>query len=140
MISSAIKGAGGAKAAIVLGILGFSAAAGQTANAHHLEGIACIDQGCWVDIYDFPDFDSEQKHIRLCGPGQLRQIVNIDAVDWSNDIKSFVVGRNARVRLYESEDFEDLIDTYGPRSRIYDLGGYAEDVESIQIECRAPDE
>lgn len=120
----------------VLGLL--VAVAAPRPAAHHLDGVGCIDNGCWIDIYDFPDFDSTENHIRLCGPAEIRQLVNIDGVDWSNDIKSFVIGHTARVRLYEDQDFDSLIESYGPRARIYNLGGHGDDVESIQIECRPP--
>jgi len=61
-------------------------------------------EGCWVDIFDEPEFKGLQ--IRLKGPLELPTLSNLHPGNWNDLIDSLEVGPHAQVTAYRNENFE----------------------------------
>jgi len=59
--------------------------------------------GCWVDVFDRPDFAGSRVHIE--GPAALPSLAGLDGRDWSDRIESLEVGPDASVTAYRNEGF-----------------------------------
>ncbi|HFD11035.1 MAG TPA: hypothetical protein ENJ32_00990 [Crenotrichaceae bacterium] len=59
---------------------------------------------CWVDLYEYPQ--QLGAHIRIVGPIRLANLRDIHGTDWENRIDSLIVGKGARVSLFELPEFQ----------------------------------
>lgn len=95
-----------------------------------------LNNGCWARIYENPEFGG--SHLTLVGPVNVADLGNTHAGDW-NGADSVIVGRDARVTLYDDPDFEDRSATIASGERIADLRddviGFFDKVESVQVRC-----
>ncbi len=77
--------------------------AGLSATAHAAEG-------CWLDVYDKPDFGG--NHVRIEGPVELASLAKLNNENWDNRIESLIVGPKAHVKIYRNESYKEK--TEGP--------------------------
>ncbi|MCH9698595.1 MAG: hypothetical protein K0U68_10875 [Gammaproteobacteria bacterium] len=59
---------------------------------------------CWVDLYEYPQYIG--AHIRISGPVQLPHLNDVHGVNWEDRIDSLVVGKGARITLYDQIEFQ----------------------------------
>ncbi len=65
---------------------------------------AAAESGCWVDLYEKPDFSG--AHVRLKGPLKLRNMRSVEGANWQSRIDSLKAGPKAKVVIYENTDFK----------------------------------
>lgn len=134
-------------------LLGFSAFLVSSALA--------AASGCWVDLYDKPDFKG--AHVRLEGSQELPQLKHLQGADWSNRIESLVVGPEAELVAYRQPDYNeehrdqvyhpdalrawgekelpalhDLEITFGAGKKEHHLGElrFHQNINSLKLKCR----
>ncbi len=65
------------------------------------------DQGCWADFYENVQYKG--KHIRIKGPAERKDLVNIQGKNWDSRIQSLVVGPKANVTVFEHKNFKLIL-------------------------------
>lgn len=117
-------------------------------------------KGCWADFYEFSNYIGPV--IRIEGPAELPNLLNVQGSNWEAKIDSMVVGPNARVWLYENPNFKltlsemanypELMKALGitkedvnkefelmlnPEEKIHHLGefNFHKKTKSIKVEC-----
>ena len=89
---------------------------------------------CYVIIYE--DTGLKGKTLRLEGPAEYKNLKNLPGSDqdWGDKIGSVETGPNARLVVYDDEDFSgDHRDTYGPNTRTDVSGDLDDNIDSLQI-------
>ena len=93
-----------------------------------------ISSTCYVILYKNTGMSG--KTLRLDGPAQYRNLKNLPGSDedWGDSIGSIETGPNARLVVFDDEDFSgDHIDTYGPNTRTSVSGDLDDNIDSLQI-------
>lgn len=120
--------------------------------------VAGAAAGCWVDIFDEPNFKGIQA--RINGPIELPNLRDIHGIDWSDVIDSLEVGPGAEVEIYKNENlvapegpiyhapeikawgkvdenFRAEVMTFTANHRVHHLGEYNfhNQISSLKIRC-----
>ncbi len=59
---------------------------------------------CWVDLYKNTQFKGEQ--IRLKGPIELNDLLNVQQENWDKKIESIIVGPKATLTVFENKNLK----------------------------------
>ena len=107
-----------------------------SAQAADLE-LQVIDKNCWIEVFDDTKYDADDPHVKVQGPKEYASLKNLDGRDWNNEIKSVIVGSDARVLAYKEKDFKGTEIAFAPGQRIPDLSklDMSDDIESMKITC-----
>ena len=91
--------------------------------------------GCWAKIYDGYNFTG--RELTLMGDNSVPNLEFPSGDDWEGDIDSVAVGPNARLALYEDENYRDLKRELKAGEKVADLHKtlVTEGVESMKITC-----
>jgi hypothetical protein len=93
-----------------------------------------FNEGCWIIIHEDTGFSG--KSLRLDGPIQFTNLKRLPGADqdWGDKIGSIETGPNARLTVYDDEDFKgDHIDNYGPNTRTDVSGDLDDNIDSLVI-------
>ena len=94
-------------------------------------------RGCWVDLYEKPDFDG--RRLRLFGPADSVNL-RIAPGEWGDQILSIVAGPCAYVQCFEELSFHDSVVWLVPDQRVDDVSRLPthESLDSIRLFDRPP--
>jgi hypothetical protein len=96
-----------------------------------------VDRNCWIEVFDDTKYDADDPHVKVQGPKEYASLKNLNGRDWNNEIKSVIVGSDARVLAYKEKDFKGTEIAFAPGQRIPDLSklDMSNDIESMKIAC-----
>ena len=99
--------------------------------------VQVVDKGCWIEVYEDDDFDQDDPHVVIPGPGEYATLKNLAGKDWSNDIESVIVGSSARVKAYKDKDYSGTEIAFTVNQRVPDLSkvDMGNEIESMTITC-----
>ena len=105
-----------------------------TASAVDLQ---VVDKNCFIEVFDDDEFDEDDPHVKIQGPGEYASLKNLYGRDWSNDIESVIVGSNATVHAWINKDFTGPEMTFTPGQRVPKLSKLkmSNTIESMKITC-----
>lgn len=92
--------------------------------------------GCWAEFREH--HTAPGNAFRLQGPIVIRktdgiQFGNTKGKGWKDEISSLTVGPNARVEVWESEDYGGQKLDFGPGSTSNSLAGLENQIETIAV-------
>ena len=118
---------------IVGGLLTFGVLSAEAADME----VQMVDKNCWIEVFDDTKYDADDPHVKVQGPKEYASLKNLNSRDWNNEIKSVIVGSNARVLAYKDQDFKGPEIAFAPGQRIPDLSklDMSDDIESMKISC-----
>ena len=94
--------------------------------------------GCYVFVYDRPDWQGARAVLN--GPDKWSSLerVFLNDEDWRNRIRSIDVGPAATVTVYTALRFGGMSRRFGPRSKPARLDGeISARIESLELACPA---
>jgi hypothetical protein len=118
---------------IVGGLLALGALSVEAADME----MQMVDKNCWIEVFDDTKYDADDPHVKVQGPKEYASLKNLNGRDWNNEIKSVIVGSDARVLAYKEKDFKGTEIAFAPGQRIPDLSklDMSNDIESMKITC-----
>ena len=116
---------------IVAGVLLF---VNSMASASDLE---VVDKNCFVEIFDDDEFDDDDPHVKIQGPGEYPTLKDVYGRNWSKDIESMIVGSTATVHAWMNRDFTGPEMTFTPGQRVPKLSKLkmSNAIQSMKISC-----
>ena len=104
------------------------------ASASDLE---VVDKNCFVEIFDDDEFDDDDPHVKIQGPGEYPTLKDVYGRNWSKDIESMIVGSNATVHAWMNRDFTGPEMTFTPGQRVPKLSKLkmSNAIQSMKISC-----
>lgn len=89
---------------------------------------------CYVELFDGDDFDPDDDHFKLTGPGEYKNLKDLPGADqdWTDEADSVRVGSGAHVTIWSETGFSGEKSTLDPGSKHPDV-----DVEpsSLKLSC-----
>ena len=115
---------------------GLLALGGLSAQAADME-VQVVDKNCWIEVFDDTKYDADDPHVKIQGPKEFASLKNLSGRDWNNEIKSVIVGSDAKVLAYKDKDFKGTEIAFAPCQRVPDLSklDMSNDIESMKIMC-----
>ena len=115
---------------------GLLALGGLSAQAADME-VQMVDKNCWIEVFDDTKYDADDPHVKVQVPKEFAPLKNLSARDWNNEIKSVIVGSDAKVLAYKDKDFKGTEIAFAPGQRVPDLSklDMSNDIESMKISC-----
>jgi len=115
---------------------GLLALGGLSAQAADME-VQVVDKNCWIEVFDDTKYDADDPHVKIQGPKEFASLKNLSGRDWNNEIKSVIVGSDAKVLAYKDKDFKGAEIAFAPGQRVPDLSklDMSNDIESMKISC-----
>jgi hypothetical protein len=96
-----------------------------------------VDKNCWAEIFDDDDFDESDPHVKIQGPAEYPSLKDLYGRNWHNDIESVIVGSNATVHAWMSQNFTGPEITFTPGQRVPKLSKLkaSNNIQSMKITC-----
>jgi len=118
---------------IVGGMLTLGALSGEAADSD----VQIVNKNCWIAIFNETRYETKEPALKVQGPQACASLKNLNGRDWNNDIKSVIVGADARVLAYKERKFNGKVIAIAPGQFIPDLSelDMSNDIESMKITC-----
>lgn len=95
-----------------------------------------FSNGCWARLYDSTGFQGNQ--LSLVGPVDMPNMRTAFGTDWSGQFDSIAVGPNARLTVYDNENYGEKAAAFKPGQKVADLDekmGTFENISSVKVAC-----
>lgn len=93
--------------------------------------------GCWVKLYGNKNYTGDS--LTMTGPVDMPNMVGPFGIDWKGKIRSLETGPKTTLRVYDNENYRDLVSTFNPNNRTPDVSkrlGFFDQMSSLQMSCK----
>lgn len=97
---------------------------------------SALAEGCWAKLFGEQGFKGDT--LTLVGPVDMPDMTGPFGVEWGEKVSSVKAGPNAKVTLYDNENYRDRAAAVRPGEQlgqISDRLGIFEEVQSMKISC-----